>query len=172
MIEKISVGVAEKRVSVAVKAYAVDLFRHRAVVDFYADDSDERTPPVDRDVVGDHALVQIVGDIRRERDGLALVFGHREPDQIGRVLRVVEPDVGDLVLHEALAVQVDVPEALDRVGDRRVDAVVIGQHTVGLRGHLVEMLSHPLHVAGEPLILQPVQIRLHEGRDFPVFLKI
>ena len=66
---------------------------------------------------------------------------------------------------EALAVQVRVPEALDLLRDLGVDPVIVGQHAVGLGGHLVEVVPHPLHVALQLLVGEAVQVRLHIGGD-------
>ena len=80
--KQLPVRVAQEGIAVFVEADALHLLGHGGVVDLDAHDADEASPVIDRDVVRDHTLVQIVRDIGREPDGLAGMLGHREPHQL------------------------------------------------------------------------------------------
>ena len=157
--------VVDERVAVFVQRDVVDLPRHRGVVDFDADHADELAVLIDRHVVGEHAHAQVVRDVGWQPYGLAGGFRHRVPHERRGVVRVVLRDVGDLVFLEALAVEVDEPEALRGVGSRRIEPVIVGQHAVRLLRHAGEDVLGALEVAVEAVEFRVVEVGLHVGGD-------
>ena len=167
MEHQVALRVRQKCVSVVVKADAFDLSGHRGMVDLNADDADKLSPVMNRDIVGNDLDVEVVRNVRMQPYGIARVFGNREPDQFRRVCRVVLGDVRNLVLDKIRPVQVCEPEALDLVGNARVNPVVIGQHTVGLVRDFVEIFADPLGMLFKVFVVQAVQIPFGKGGYLP-----
>ena len=167
MVEEFAFLIAQKRIAVIEQAYAFHLLGHGGVVKLDPDHADKPAPPIDRDIIGDHAHIQVFCDVRGNPDRLAHILRDGEPYQFGGIRRVIERDIRHLVLDKALPVEVRVPEAGDRIRNLRVDAVIVGQHPVCLGGGLLKEGLHALDMPRKPTALHPVQIRFHVGRELP-----
>ena len=114
MVEEIALIIAQKRIAIPIQADAVHLLRHRGIVDLDSRDPQEPSLPVDRDVIGNHPFVKVIRDVGRQPDRAAFLLRDGEPDQLRRILRVIERDIGHLMLFESFSLKVRIPEAVHR----------------------------------------------------------
>ena len=74
-------------------------------------------------------------------------------------------DVGHLMLRKAFLVKVCVPKPFDRIGDRGIDAIIIGQNAAGSFGDIFKILFYVTDMFPERFFCQSVKIRLGIGSD-------
>ena len=104
MIDDIPLIVIQEGISILIRRDVIHDLRHCGVIDFNADNTDKLPVIIYGNIIGDHAGIQILRNIRRQPDAFSGRFWHGEPDQRGSVIRVIFGNIRHLMRFKAVAI--------------------------------------------------------------------
>ena len=81
MIDNISLIIIEEGISVIIERDMVHDFCHCGIIDFNSNDANELSVMIHGNVIGNHASIQILRDVRRQPNAFSCCLWHSEPDQ-------------------------------------------------------------------------------------------
>ena len=163
MIDEISLTVIQKGVSVIIESDVIYHLGHGGVVDFNADDPDKMSVMIDGNIIGKHPRLKIFRNVGRQPDAFSGGPGHREPDQLGGVTGIIAGNIRNLMLLKTAVSGVNVPEARDIPGKLRINAIVIGQNSMGVMLQLLKDIPDPIRMNPELFVICAREIKLREG---------